>query len=728
MRCPSQIRDENQRIHALNQYGLKDGSPLPSLDSVVRIAAQMFDIPAAAVNMIGSDTVFLAANHGVGDFDNSRDVSFCAHAITQDDVLVVPDTHLDERFHDNPLVTGPANIRFYAGVPLRSPDGHAIGVLCVIDGKPRQAFRQQERENLKGLASLAVDKLELRRLEVATGQGKSDFQKIAVSSPNAIVCFDQDLKITAWNRAATLMFGYSENEAVDRQVEMLMPESNQLAFRQDIERIVASGVPAVNSAVKEVTGLRQDGTRFPIEFSPSCWEEGGRLHFGAILLDVTERRQQAEALMRIAHFDDLTGLSNRTAFVEALADHLKANRPASVLVIDIDGFKDINDTLGYGIGDAILQEVGERLKTVLRACDLVSRISGDTFGVLLSGVGDVFSATSGANDVMAALARPIILDGNEIRITAGCGVAICPSHSTDPDELMANADLALFEAKKSGHGAVSVFVTAMRMAAQARRMYDVELHRAVENEAFELFYQPQIRLKDQKLVGAEALIRWRHPDRGLLLPSAFLPALEVSPLAASVGTWVLDTACAQAAVWQRQGHQIRMGVNLFAAQFRADDLVSRVMTALRTYDLPPGLLELEITENIILDRDDLVLEPLQKLHAAGVGIAFDDFGTGYGSLSLLKRYPLTRIKIDRSFVSTMCEAAKDDAIVSSLIAMAQGCELDVVAEGVETVQQRDWLNDKGCEEGQGFLFGKPVRASEFERLLSGVGMLTGRRA
>lgn len=718
MKCPAILATEKERLKALAQYGLGSDRPLPSLDSVVKIAAQMFDMPVAAVNMIGSDQVFFAASIGVNasEVDLRRDVSFCAHVINQRDVMVVPDTQLDERFHDNPLVTGATNLRFYAGVPLLSPEGHALGALCVIDGKPRPEFSQEDANRLCELAKMAGDRLELRRIEISTEQARRPFAEFAKNSPTAVVWFNERGEVVAWNHAAALLYGYGLEEGAGRSVETLVVEEDRALVRELIAKAAAAGTMDGLSMPKNIQGLRKDGSEFLLGLSLFCWHENGSLTFNAHLQDLTARRRKAEELYRLASTDILTGLANRTNLYRQAEHALVCALPMAVLMIDLDGFKDVNDTLGHGVGDAILQEIAHRLKQLTQAHSdsTVARIGGDEFAVLLPGFCDEALALSLAHQIIATIAEPIDIGGHEVRVAASCGLALAPCHGQEALELIGSADLALFKAKNIGRGKAFVFVNALRMEAAARRLYNIELHRAVNAGEFELFYQPQIRLGDGSLAGAEALLRWRHPERGLLSPAAFLPALEGGPLAAVVGAWVLDEACAQAALWRRYGaHDFRMGVNLFSAQFQVGNLLEEVASALARHDLPASALELEVTENIVLEQDERILEALQNLRELGVGIAFDDFGTGYASLSLLKQYPLSRIKIDRSFVQNLQESKRDSSVIRAILDMARSFDLETIAEGIETDAQYTLLRDFGCEEGQGYFFNRPISAQEF---------------
>jgi len=721
MKCPAIFPNESERLRALSSYGLDDEQMLKSLDPVVRIASRMFDMPVAAVNMIGSDHVFFAASVGVGEVDMRRDVSFCAHAITQFDVMVVPDATLDERFHDNPLVTGDANLRFYAGVPLLSPDGLALGALCVIDDRPHKDFSQEDRQRLIELAKMAADRLELRRIEVSTERTRPPFEEYAGSSSTPVIWFDEYLQIIEWNHAAAASHGYALHDKKALQFDLLLPECDRANFRELIVQAIDAGSLDNIDLPIEVNGLRKDGSEFRFGFSLFGWRDAGHMKFEAVLKDLTSQQREQEELRQQANIDGLTGLANRGKFYRCVEETLISPAPATVLMIDLDGFKDVNDTLGHTLGDSILREVANRLQTLANDDDVVARIGGDEFAIMLSQVTDSHTAMQRAEAMIAAIAQPITIDGNDVRVAASCGVALAPTQAQEALELIGNADLALFKAKTVGRGRVFMFVPALRMEAMARRLYGLELHRAVDKGEFVLFYQPQISMVDGSITGAEALIRWHHPERGILSPAAFLPALEGGPLAATVGSWILNEACAQAAYWRRSGApRFRIGVNLCSAQFRVGDLATEVMEILTRHGLPAEALELEVTENIVLDNDDIVLGILQRLHEQGVGIAFDDFGTGYASLSLLKSYPLSRIKIDQSFVRGILTSKRDASVIRAIIDMAKSFDLETIAEGIETEAEYNYLRKEKCDEGQGYLFGKPMSALQFE-LMVGIG-------
>ncbi len=717
---PAILKDEHTRLEVLAEYNLRGAAPEPGVEMLVRLAARAFGVPTCVVNLVDETDVFFQASVGADHIDSSlagRDISFCAHAVADDETLIVPDATRDLRFHDNPLVTGPTHFRFYAGVPLHGPGGHRIGSFCIIDTEARSDFSSTDRVQLEDMARLVLDKLELRRLNLVSQTNEVRFKSIADTSPDSIICADGRGSITFWNTAAERMFGYAREEAIGRRLDFILPMHLRHEIIADVQRVVAGGPPRLTGRTTEMTGLRRGGNIFPGEISASMWRENGEVKFAAIVRDITDRKRNEDRLERLAHHDHVTGLPNRSAVAQAAAAYAEADRPMALVVVEAGGFKDVIATLGHAVGDALLCEMAARLQGCVETEEMVARLEGEEFALLLTSPGDLLRAAALADEAIAAIMRPFDLDGHQIHVTAHAGIAAWPSHGDAIDDLLGNADLALGQARIDGRGRRALFTPPMRSAAVARRTFDTEIRRAIDKGEFELFYQPQVRLSDGALTGAEALIRWRHPERGLVSPGAFLPVLEGGVLAATVGDWVLETASAQAAAFIASGAKdFRMGVNLFAAQFRAGDLVQRVRMALQRTALPPSALELEITENIVLDQDDAVLGPLHELRDMGVGIAFDDYGTGYASLSLLKRYPITRLKIDQTFVRGMCESDADAAIIRAVLYLGQSFGLEVIAEGIETEDQRARLIARGCHAGQGYLFGRPVPAAEFSRM------------
>ena len=437
----------------------------------------------------------------------------------------------------------------------------------------------------------------------------------------------------------------------------------------------------------------------------------------AVQRDIEERSANEAKLLAMARQDALTGLPNRVVVQQKLGEIVGASVPAALLVVDLDSFKFVNDTLGHSAGDQVLREIGQRIVAASRTNDVVARLGGDEFALLLPGVFDSALAAQIGDRVISAVSEPVMMDEHPINIGASIGIALYPVHGRTADDLFSNADLALYKAKAEGRHCSRFYTPILRAQARNRVSRDSELRQAIANGEFELFYQPQIRLHDGFTAGAEALLRWHHPTEGTLKPASFLAALEGGRLAAQTGDWVLAQACRQAAFWRRNGlPDFRIAVNLFGAQFRSGDLVSKIVDTLAKSGLPPQALEVEITENVILRHEDSIVAPLRELRAKGVGIAFDDYGTGYASLSLLKNFPLTRLKIDQSFTRNICDNPADAAIVRAVVTLAGAFELQVIAEGVETEQQADAILQCGCDEAQGYLFGSPMRADEFTQL------------
>jgi diguanylate cyclase (GGDEF)-like protein/PAS domain S-box-containing protein len=566
--------------------------------------------------------------------------------------------------------------------------------------------------------------LEIRRQKVRNARGemrqaKDTLATVIDTSHVAIICCDLDQSVVLWSRGAEQMFGYSAEEALGGRRLLVPPEG--MAEAQQLFRRAYAGETIRNLHVKR---RRKDGALLDVRLAaaPMRNPDGTVRNVAFAYEDITDRKAAEEQLRRLAHYDQLTGLPNRALLQTELGRLLAQDggkAPNSIVLFDLDEFKDVNDTLGHSTGDQLLVEVGQRLMGVAEeraVVGLTSRLGGDEFVVVLPNCGDPRIVSEIVDLMLKRLNEPFIINDQLVHLGASAGVAIAPQDGADVEELIANADLALYQAKADGGRSLRFFMPVLRAQAQARRSLGLELRHAFANNEFEIHFQPQIRLCDKAVVGAEALLRWRHPQRGLLAPGAFIDTLAESAIASGVGRWIIRAACEQAAAWRAMGLPlVRVGVNLFPSQAYDEALSQDVMEALHDFGLPADALELEITENIALNREDSTV--LQRLHDAGVKLAFDDFGTGYASLSYLTRLPLSRIKIDRSFVGKITRDAQDAAIVRSLIAMAHNLKLGVIAEGVETSQQADFLINERCEEAQGFLYAKPLPADQFEAYL-----------
>ncbi|MEG3087770.1 putative bifunctional diguanylate cyclase/phosphodiesterase [Sphingomonas sp. PB4P5] len=538
------------------------------------------------------------------------------------------------------------------------------------------------------------------------------YEQMLASSATAAICASADNLILSWNSAAEQLFGHSAEQAVGQPLSIIIPDRLRAAHNAGLARAVQTGRARLAGHSVDILALHANGSEIPVDLSLSMWFEGGRPMFGALLRDIADRHSAKQRLEHLAHCDTLTSLPNRNALHQALAADV-GRVPCSLLLLDLDGFKHVNDSLGHSVGDRLLSEVAARLRAATGPSDFVARLGGDEFAILLADCADPLRLDELANRIFNALHPPFELAGQSVYIGTSIGIAMSPKDASDVEQLLSSADLALYSAKNSGGGVRTFFARAMQNRSEERHRLSSDLRQALANDEFELWYQPQIRLNDSSLAGVEALLRWRHPHHDLLIPQIFIQVLEDSAIAEDVGDWIIEQACAAAANWQRAGlGSLRVGVNLFAAQLRSGRLFDVVSSALQKHGLSPCNLELEITENTVLRHSNQSTKALRKLKALGVGIAFDDFGTGFASLSLLQKYPLTRLKIDRSFVARIDRKAGDEAIVRAVVSMAKSLGLAVIAEGVETPEQEAALLRLGCDEVQGYRYGRPMPAPE----------------
>jgi diguanylate cyclase (GGDEF)-like protein len=454
----------------------------------------------------------------------------------------------------------------------------------------------------------------------------------------------------------------------------------------------------------------------------------------AVMRDVTSQKQDEERIHRLAYFDALTGMPNRGHFLERVEGELararRDNRRLALLFLDLDGFKQINDTLGHATGDALLKAVAARLKDNLRAGDVMARptsrdptmhyarLGGDEFTILLSDVKDIEYVKMIARRTQAVLSRPFHVGDDDIAMSASIGIAIFPEDGADAAALLKHADTAMYHAKDQGRNNWQLYNRSLTSKAMARLGLENDLRKALELDQFRLVYQPQVLAKDGRIAGMEALIRWQHPERGLVLPDDFIPVAEQNGLIVAIGEWVLRTACLQVREWQRAGvFAPRVAVNLSARQVHAPDLFRCVSAIIAETGIAPELLELELTESVLMNPEEPLIEEMRLLSQLGVHFAIDDFGTGYSSMNYVRRLPIGTVKIDRSFVRGAPGNAADAGITKAILAMAQSLGLDVVAEGVETVEQRAFLQAAQCPRLQGHLFGPPVAPEMMEFML-----------
>lgn len=565
------------------------------------------------------------------------------------------------------------------------------------------------------------------RLVAETDLIRANEEKISAITENVadvIITINSFGIIEFSNLAVEKLFGYQPSELVGKNISMLMPDPWQQRHDQYVNNYLESGQARLIGQEKlGLQAVRRDGTVFPVDLAVSeAWIAGNKVFIGTIR-DISERLEAQQRLHFLAHHDALTALPNRLSFQEhteqALAHAKRHSRLIAVMFLDLDRFKVINDTLGHHVGDYLLKEIAERLKHCVREGDVVARLSGDEFTVLLDDVAALDDISPIANKIIAIFAEPFFYPGQELFTTVSIGISIFPDDGIDPQSMMQHADIAMYQAKAEGGNRFCFYTPDMDNRTNDRLELETSLRYALERDEFQLYYQPQVDIENGVIVGVEALLRWQHPKLGLVAPLDFISLLEETGLIVPVDEWVIRTACLQNIAWQQAGvPPLHMAVNLSARQFNEKNLAQRVATILSETGLPPEFLELEITENILMQETNTTINMLRDLHAHGVKLAIDDFGTGYSSLSYLQKFPIHTLKIDRSFVRDITSDADDSAIVKLIIDMAHSLKLNVIAEGVETQEQLEFLRERKCWKMQGYYFSQPKPANELLPLLT----------
>ncbi len=539
---------------------------------------------------------------------------------------------------------------------------------------------------------------------------------IAVNNiPQGLVLYDTSARVTVCNQRYLEMFGLSPGVAKPgcTMRDLISHRKETGSFNGDVEEFCADIIRnmELGKITHQITETA-DGRAIQIVNQPLA--AGGWV---ATMEDVTERKRSAERIVHLAHYDALTDLPNRVLFREQLERALKkvqADERLAVLYIDIDEFKGINDALGHPVGDELLKAIAGRLRGCLEENDIAARLGGDEFAIIQTGVKGPSDTTNLVEKIYAAIRQPYSCVGHVITTDASIGIAIAPEDGAHLDQLLKNADLAMYGAKADGRRTYRFFESGMDERVKARRMLELDLRRAITDGGFEVYYQPLVNLGDNKISGCEALLRWRHPERGMISPAEFIPIAEESGLINQLGDWVLNTACVEAASWP---DHIRVAVNVSPVQFKSQTLALNVASALAASGLAAGRLELEITEAVLIRDDEAALALLHQLRELGVRIALDDFGTGYSSLSYLQRFPFDKIKIDRCFVKDLGGTAGSSSIVQAVVNIAAASNMTTTAEGVETEPQLELLRLLGCTEMQGYLFSPAVSAPEIAKLL-----------
>jgi diguanylate cyclase (GGDEF)-like protein/PAS domain S-box-containing protein len=555
-----------------------------------------------------------------------------------------------------------------------------------------------------GIIGLRVDITELKQREAS-------FRLMFDGNPvPMIVCALKDERILAVNDAAVEHYGYSSSEFATLTIRRLQAFDTELPWAGD--------ETSDERAVRTWKHVKADGSLIDLAIYSRQLTYGDQPAVLLALMDITERKRAEMRLAFMAQHDTLTGLPNRSSLRKRLDEMLVHTRRGAekiaVLFLGIDNFKSVNDTLGHAVGDKLLRGVARRLRSTLREEDTVARLNSDEFAIIQGGIHRPEDVVLLAKRLLHAIAEPYLLDGQSVVIGASIGIAMAPGDGDDSEKLLMNADMALSRAKNDSRGTFSFFESGMDARAQTRRKIEIDLRHAIQNEVLRPYYQPLIGLGDGRITGCEALVRWPHPERGMISPAEFIPVAEDTGLINSLGGQMLRSACLDAVKWP---DDVRVAVNLSPLQFRVGNLLSVVMDALKQSGLSPRRLELEITETLLLEKSSQVIATLHALRALGVRISMDDFGTGYSSLSYLRSFPFDKIKIDQSFVRDLCGNREAQAIVRSIISLGMGLGVTITAEGVETEAELSWLRAEGCHEAQGFLFSHARPNAEIAILL-----------
>ncbi len=583
---------------------------------------------------------------------------------------------------------------------IQAQDGGWVWVRGMISAVPGRG----EPATLQGfLMDVTGQKRAAEQLRLAA--------EVFQSSGEAIVISDAQLRILQVNPAYTSITGYTPGEA-----EGHTPYELSRGVRSpEHDREILNEVQRCGYWQGEVWDRRKSGDSYPKWLTLSVVRDANAriANYIEIFSDISERKEREERVRHLAHHDALTGLPNRALLTDRLTQAIalaqRNDTRVAVMFLDLDRFKNVNDSLGHSVGDKLLHEVAVRLKAAMRASDTVSRLGGDEFVILMPDAQDQAAISTAARKVLEAVSLPYAIDGHELISTPSLGISVFPADGQDVETLLRNADAAMYHAKESGRNNFQFFTQDMNARAVERLSLERSLRRALERDELRLHYQPQYELASGRIVGMEALIRWEHPEEGLISPGRFMPFAEETGLILPIGAWVLERACLQNREWQRAGlPTVRMSVNISALQFRQHGFADTVRHALEVSGLDARHLELEVTESVIMHDAERVTATLADLKRMGLELAIDDFGTGYSSLSYLKRFPIDRLKIDQSFVRDIPSDAEDAAIISAIIGLTRSLGLRTIAEGVETAEQLEFLREQGCDEVQGYLLSRPV--------------------
>lgn len=685
-----------------------------SVVSLLRLASQLFEVPVVLISLCNNKSEGYTQHFVFGTDESCIEDLFLAPPFLQEDSTIILDTQNDTRFNDIQKFNILPPVRFYAAKNIVTATGEVIGTVYLIDWHPHSCFTDDNCAAFEHFVKMIVQNIDMINCEDILIVGSSKCGNITNASFEAFFCMNHEGEVIVWSRSSENLFGYTSESILNKNCKVIFPDHFNLIHDALLD-IFNSSCQNINYHQSlKLKGLKNGGAEVMLHltFSGECSKTSDL--FCCFVREEPENCTNNEHLFRLASSDFITGLPNRRLWENRIAQVMSEGHPVALVLINIHSFKEINTAFGYAVGDKVLREIALRLLSAFPENIIISRLDGNEFLILLDNIGDrlVQDITEQLINIFSV---PFNCSGHSVEIIFNAGISLAPEHAINPDSLLSTAHLALHHAESVRNGHCELYTTKLYEATQARNALEKELKRAFENHEFELFYQPQFMTHNGMLSGAEALIRWNHPQHGLLTPASFIDVLAKKPSAPAIGEWILRTACEQAAVWRRKIPHFRIGVNLFECQFNSNNFLNVLKNILAESSLPGEALELEIVEKIYLRDDEETLRLLKDIREIGVGLAFDDYGTGYASLSLLKKLPVTRLKIDQSFINDVHIDFGNKAVVKAILSLAHSFGVGVIAEGVETTHQFNFLKKINCPEIQGYLTGKPVPSSEFEK-------------
>lgn len=772
---PPSIGNESDRLAALHRLEILDTDPEERFDRITRLAQQMFNSDFSTISLIDKERQWFKSSVNLGIKESSRDSAFCAHTILEQQYLIVPDTLKDERFVNNPFVVGEPKVRSYAGANL-VVQGQRVGTLCVFGTSPA-SFSPQQVQQLTDLAKVVES--ELQRYDNARLLQEIHQYQIQFEESQKLVRVRSKILekiVTSKSLGVVLreIVEAIEKEYLHQKCSILLLENNCLKmgaapslpdfYNDAIDGLeISPGLGSCgNTAFTNALTVVEDISIHPYWTAwadiaqqanlRSCWSQPIRgtnnevlgtfaiyheevstptpdailliEQFAHIASIAIEKERANQLIWKQANFDVLTALPNRNLMEEQLK-HLLAtakreDTKVAVLFLDLDNFKEVNDTLGHDVGDQLLVECAKRILQCIRQDDTAARLGGDEFVILLGGAHNERFLDKLIQNLLGVISEPYLLNEKRLHTSASIGVTLFPDDADNVTSLLKNADQAMYGAKAQGKNSHRYYSKDMQDSALKRLSYKNDLRYAIEHEQFYLEYQPIIDIQQNRLHKAEALIRWRHPEKGIIRPDEFIPIAEESGAIIDISNWVFEQVCEDAYHWRKQlCPDLQISVNTSPSHyFCREPNIMNWLLVLLDKGLPPHAVVLEITENLLMDANSLVSKKLFQFRQAGVGIALDDFGTGYSSISYLKKFPTDFIKIDRSFVNSMTEVSNDKVLCEAIIVMAKKLGIQVVAEGIETQEQLTILKKMGCDFAQGYYFSKPLGKAAFEALLA----------